>query len=65
METISTSPRLLRAREVAQILGVDPGRVRELVASGDLPSVRFGAQGWHRFRREDVERLIAGDQSHE
>jgi excisionase family DNA binding protein len=61
METTSTSTRLLRAKEVAQMLGVDSSRVRELVASGDLPSVRLGAQGWHRFRREDVEALIEGN----
>lgn len=60
MATIAP-PRLLRAKEVARILGVDPGRVRELVATGDLPSVRLGAQGWHRFRLEDVERLISGE----
>jgi excisionase family DNA binding protein len=53
--------RLLRAKEVARILGVDPSRVRELVASGDLASVRLGAHGWHRFRLEDVERLISGE----
>jgi excisionase family DNA binding protein len=53
-------PRLLRAKEVADILGVDPSRVRALVASGDLPSVRLGEHGWHRFRLEDVERLITG-----
>jgi excisionase family DNA binding protein len=53
-------PRLLRAKEVADLLGVTAWRVRELVASGDLPSVRFGLKGWHRFRLEDVERLISG-----
>jgi excisionase family DNA binding protein len=53
--------RLLRAKEVARMLGVTPWRVRELVANGDLPSVRLGAHGWHRFRLEDVERLIAGE----
>jgi excisionase family DNA binding protein len=57
----TTEARLLRAAEVARLLGVTPERVRELVSSGDLPSVRLGGQGWHRFRREDVERLIAGD----
>jgi excisionase family DNA binding protein len=57
---ITAPPRLLRAKEVADILGVDPSRVRELVASGDLPSVRLGEHGWHRFRLEDVERLITG-----
>jgi excisionase family DNA binding protein len=60
MATIAP-PRLLRAKEVAHVLGVDPKRVRELVASGDLPSVRLGAQGWHRFRLGDVEALIAGE----
>jgi excisionase family DNA binding protein len=60
MPSLVTTPRLLRAKEVARILGVDASRVRELVANGDLPSVRLGAQGWHRFRLEDVERLISG-----
>jgi excisionase family DNA binding protein len=60
METIA-SARLLRAKEVARVLGVTPVRVRELVARGELPSVRLGKHGWHRFRIEDVERLVAGD----
>lgn len=59
--TTATNMRLLRLREVASILGVSPARVRELVASGELPSVRLGEQGWHRFRAEDVERLIGAE----
>jgi excisionase family DNA binding protein len=54
----AASERLLRAKEVAAILGVDPKRVRELVADGELASVRLGDNGWHRFRRDDVEALI-------
>jgi excisionase family DNA binding protein len=61
MESATESQGLLRAREVARLLGCDPSRVRELVASGELPSVRLGSKGWHRFRREDVDRLIAGE----
>jgi len=61
--TIATEPRLYRASEVARILGVTAERVRELVATGDLPSIRLGGQGWHRFRAEDVERLIAGEEN--
>ena len=53
------APRLYRASEVARLYGVSAERVRELAASGELPSVRFGEKGWHRFRAEDVERLIA------
>jgi hypothetical protein len=40
------------------MLGCDPSRVRELVAAGELSSVRLGSKGWHRFRLEDVETMI-------
>lgn len=35
-------PRLLRAREVAQYLGLAPSTVYALIAGGTLPSVRIG-----------------------
>jgi excisionase family DNA binding protein len=57
VSTMATE-RLLRAKEVARMLGVDPKRVRELVAAGELRSVRLGGSGWHRFRAEDVEALM-------
>lgn len=60
MTTLAT-PRLLRAKEVAHMLGVGPWRVRELVAAGELRSVRLGGSGWHRFRVEDVEALMRGE----
>lgn len=58
----AVAPRLLRASEVAAMLGVSIERVRELVRDGQLSSVRLGDQGWHRFRAEDVEALIAGSE---
>jgi excisionase family DNA binding protein len=63
MATETATPRLLRASEVARVLGVRPGRVRELVTEGRLRSVRLGEQGWHRFRADDVERLIHGEET--
>jgi excisionase family DNA binding protein len=56
-----TTPRLYRASEVARLLGVSKERVRELVATGELRSVRLGGTGWHRFRPDDIERIIAGE----
>jgi excisionase family DNA binding protein len=53
--------RLLRGSEVALMLGVALPRVRGLVREGKLEAVRIGNRGWHRFRVEDVERLIAGE----
>lgn len=54
-------PRLLRGSEVALMLGIALPRVRGLVREGKLEAVRIGDRGWHRFRIEDVERLIAGE----
>jgi excisionase family DNA binding protein len=51
---------LLRAKEVARILGVRPRRVHELVQEGKLRAVRLSDLGWYRFDAEDVERLISG-----
>ena len=52
--------RLLRLSEVAQILGTSRNSVRQLIADGELRTVRFGSAGWHRIRREDVEAFIRG-----
>jgi excisionase family DNA binding protein len=52
--------RLVLASEVASMLGVGLPYVRQLVREGKLEAVRIGGTGWHRFRVEDVERLIAG-----
>ena len=60
MSTVAAPTRLLSVREVASILGVRPARVRELVRDGELRSIRFGRQGYHRFDPRDVERLVAG-----
>jgi excisionase family DNA binding protein len=59
--TPTVSRRLLRASEVAKMLGIDPDYVRYLVKEGTLQSVRLGENGWHRFRIEDVERFLAGE----
>jgi excisionase family DNA binding protein len=59
VEPIAT-PRLLRAKEVARILGVRPRRVHELVQEGKLRAVRLGDLGWYRFDAQEVERLIGG-----
>lgn len=64
--SVATEPRLIRVPEAAQLLGVSHQYVRDLVASGELPSVRFGDRGWIRFNIEDVQRFIRGEeQSHE
>lgn len=58
METQTAPLHLLRAKEVAAMLGCSAGRVRELVRAGELRSIRLGDEGWHRFDPRDVERLF-------
>lgn len=42
MEQSSDSPQLLKAFEVAKILGLGRTKVYEMMASGELPVVRIG-----------------------
>ena len=60
--TTTATRRLLRASEVAEIYGLSRDYLHVLVGEGKLNSVRIGEHGWHRFRVEDVERLIAGEE---
>jgi excisionase family DNA binding protein len=60
---IATAPgRLLTLVEVADLLRVQPKRVRALVKDGELRSIRLVDGGRHRFRPEDLERFLSGEQ---
>jgi predicted site-specific integrase-resolvase len=48
--------QLLTAIDAARILGLSTDMVRVLTRKGRLPSQR-AANGYHLFRRQDVERL--------
>ena len=49
---------LLKVPEVVACLGISRAKVYELMASGELPSVRVG--GSRRIRAEDLEAFVAG-----
>ena len=51
--------RLLGIREVADLFGVDISTVRRWDEAGHLESVRVGERGHRRFRRADIDRLLA------
>jgi excisionase family DNA binding protein len=50
--------QLLTASDAARILGLSKDTVRLLARRGRLPSTRT-ANGYHLFRRGDVERLAS------
>lgn len=49
---------LLRVKDVAQQLAVDPETVRRWLRSGKLPGFQLTQQSGWRIRQEDVDRLI-------
>ena len=53
---MSDPDQLLTAIDAARILGLSTDMVRVLTQKGRLPSLR-AANGYHLFRRGDVERL--------
>jgi excisionase family DNA binding protein len=60
---IATEPRLLVTGEVAKMLRCSEARIRELVAEGRLTPLRLTPRGHYRFRANDIERLIRGEES--
>jgi DNA-binding transcriptional MerR regulator len=59
-QEFSSKRRLLKTREVGEMIGISPKRVRRLSQLGVLKPVRLVPSGDLRFRVEDVERLIRG-----
>ena len=50
---------LVSVAQAAGLLGVHPNTIRAWTDSGRLPAFRINIRGDRRFRREDVERLLA------
>jgi excisionase family DNA binding protein len=57
---MSGGSEYLRAREVAELLGVSERTVRRWIAEGTLPSTRIG--GARLLAKADLERLLGDDQ---
>lgn len=50
--------RLLKIREVAQILNVNPETLRRWDRSGKLKAIIISKRGDRRYRIEDIEKLV-------
>ena len=50
---------LVSVAQAAALLGVHPNTIRSWTEAGRLPAFRINARGDRRFRRGDVERLLA------
>lgn len=49
--------RLLKIKEAAEILGVNPETLRRWDRSGRLKAVIVSTRGDRRFKKEDIDRL--------
>ena len=60
-----TEKDLLRASDVAALVGVTTGRIYQLIAAGKLPAVRDGRMiripraAWEQWLREQTERALS------
>ncbi len=64
MDNTNTNPtRLLKIKEVADMLGVHTATLRRWDTEGRLKAVRIGSRrgvGDRRYRLEDVQKLMKG-----
>ncbi len=50
--------KLLKIREVAEMLGVNPETLRRWDREGRLIAIRMGKRGDRRYKREDISRVL-------
>ncbi len=55
---MSAEPLLIDRDEAARVLRCSPDMVDRMVASGQLPAIRFGSADTGRFRPEDLVELV-------
>lgn len=56
---MSNKVRLLRIREAAEILGVNPETLRRWDREGKFKAVIISKRGDRRYKREDIEKFVA------
>ncbi len=56
---MNQNPKLLRIKEAAEMLGVNPETLRRWDNEGRLKAVRFGKRRDRRYVYEDLQKFIA------
>lgn len=55
---MTSTTKLLRIRETAEMLGVNPQTLRRWDKEGRLIAVRVNKRGDRRYRKEDLKKFI-------
>lgn len=62
---MSDKIKLLRIREAAELLGINPETLRRWDNEGRLKAIRIGKRQDRRYRPEDVQKIIEGKTNNE
>ena len=57
---LHSQPQLLTTAQAAEMLGVHPNTIRNWSDAAMLPTYRIGPRRDRRFKRDDLERFLAG-----
>lgn len=57
---MNDKPKLLRIKEAAEMLGINPETLRRWDNQGRLQAVRLGKRKDRRYKLEDLQKLING-----
>lgn len=57
--------KLLRIREAAELLGMNPETLRRWDNDGRLKAIRIGKRKDRRYRLEDIQKVIDGNTNNE
>lgn len=60
LTTTKEHSALITGREAREILGIGKETFRRIVMAGGVEQVRIKGLGWPKYRRADIEKLIAG-----
>lgn len=55
---MTISLKLLRIKEVAELLGANPAKLRKWNKEGKLPAIKISKRGNRRYKHEDIEKFL-------
>lgn len=55
---MESSIKLLKIKEAADLLGVNPATLRKWDKEGKLPAIKISKRGDRRYKHEDIENFL-------
>lgn len=55
---MAASLKLLRIKEAAELLGVNPATLRKWDKEGRLPAIKISKRGDRRYKMDDIDKFV-------